>query len=94
MIEEATVDCYDDIEAETGFFTMIEENLRLPFMTNVLGVDVTVVALEQNDKGVYAVCKHKNKTQRIPITELPLPLPCPKGAEWIDAYRRWARGCA
>jgi hypothetical protein len=31
-------------------------------------------------------------TQRIPILDLPLPTPPPEGAQWIEAYRRWAKG--
>jgi hypothetical protein len=30
--------------------------------------------------------------QRIGILDLPLPDPPPDGAEWIEAYRRWACG--
>lgn len=44
MIEEATVDCYNDSEQLSGWFTMIEENLAVPFTTIVLGVPVTVAA--------------------------------------------------
>lgn len=33
MIEEATVDCYNEDEQLTGMFTMIEDNLALPFET-------------------------------------------------------------
>ena len=36
MIEEATVDCYNESEQITGWFTMIEENLAVPFETIVL----------------------------------------------------------
>ena len=42
MVEEATVDCYNDSELATGWFTMIESNLALPFETAVPGVTVTV----------------------------------------------------
>ena len=42
MIEEATVDAYNDSEQITGMFTMIEDNLKIPFETKVLGVEVTV----------------------------------------------------
>ena len=42
MIEQATVDAYGDSEQITGWFTMIEENLAVPFETKVLGVPVTV----------------------------------------------------
>jgi len=40
LVEEATVDCYDEAEAVVGFFTMIEDHLEVPFATVVLGVDV------------------------------------------------------
>ena len=30
MVEEATVDCYNEDEQATGLFTMIEENLTVP----------------------------------------------------------------
>lgn len=31
MIEEATIDAYNDEERITGLFTMLEEQLALPF---------------------------------------------------------------
>jgi len=37
MIEEATVDCYDELEQASGFYTMIEDHLAVPFATQVLG---------------------------------------------------------
>src|ERR1035437_509777 len=83
MIEEATVDCYNEQEQASGFFTMIEENLALPFATRVLGVDVSVVALEMDDAGSpKAVCQRGGGRQRIALTDLPLPSPAPSGAQW------------
>ena len=41
MIEEATVDAYGESEQTVGFFTLLEERLKLPFKTEVLGVEVT-----------------------------------------------------
>jgi hypothetical protein len=41
LIAEATVDCYNEEEQLTGLFTLIADNLALPFETNVLGVLVT-----------------------------------------------------
>jgi len=46
LIAQATVDCYNDSECVTGFYT---------------------------------------------ILEVPLPMPPPDGAEWIEAYRHWGR---
>jgi len=42
LVEEATVDCYNEDEQLTGLYTMIDENLAVPFTTQVLGVEVTV----------------------------------------------------
>jgi len=93
LIEEATVDCYNEEEQATGFFTMIEENLALPFATRVLGVEASVVAVEMDDDGgLEAVCERGGERQRIGLTNLPLPSPPPSGGEWIAAYRRWACG--
>jgi hypothetical protein len=41
-----------------------------------------------------AVCGRGRSRQRIGILDLPLPDPLPDGAEWVEAYRRWARGPA
>ncbi len=91
LVEEATVDCHDESEAVMGLYTMIEDNLRVPFATTVLGVDVSVVGVELNEREeIVAVCVRGKQRQRIPICDLPLPLPPPPSAEWIEAYRHWA----
>lgn len=93
LIEEATVDAHDVSEQMSGFYTMLEEHLEMPFKTEVLGVDVTMERLDlTDDDQIVAVCTRGKSRQRIPILDLPLPNPPPKGAEWIDAYRQWARG--
>ena len=46
MIEEATVDAYGPSEQVSGFYTMLEEHLDLPFSTQVLGVDVVVERID------------------------------------------------
>jgi hypothetical protein len=42
LVDEATVDTYNDDEQAMGLFTLIEEHLALPFETAILGVAVTV----------------------------------------------------
>ena len=93
MIEEATVDAYGSSEQITGFYTMLDEHLTVPFKTEVLGVEVTVTRVDvSTDERIVAVCARGRTRQRIPILDLPLPDPPPSGAEWIEAYRRWAHG--
>lgn len=91
MIEEATVDAYNEDEQLTGLFTMLEEYLVLPFTTAVLGVEATVRGIDLTQDGrIVALCSHGGIQQSIGILELPLPSPAPEGAQWIEAYRHWA----
>ncbi len=90
LIEQATTDAYNESEQAGGFFVMIEENLALPFVTQVLGQEVTVAKVDITKRDqIVAICVRGKVSQTIPILDLPLPDPQPKGAEWIDAYRRW-----
>lgn len=92
LIEEAIVDCYGEEEQATGLFTMIEGNLALPFRTAILGVTVDVLSIDMtDDTTVVAICKAGKRRQRIALADLPLPSPPPAGAEWIAAYRHWAK---
>ncbi|UWZ49281.1 hypothetical protein Dmats_01610 [Dactylosporangium matsuzakiense] len=91
MVEEATVDCYNEDEQLTGLFTMMEDNLALPFKTLVLGVEVTVRRVDLRGDRIVAICHRGHDRQVIAIQDLPLPEPPPDGARWIEAYRRWSR---
>lgn len=93
LIEEATIDAYGESEQVGGFFTMMENDLRLPFTSHILGVEVTVESIDMtDDDNIVAVCIRSGKRQKISITELPLPSPPPEGSEWIEAYRHWRKG--
>ena len=90
MIEEATVDAYGETEQTVGWLTKLEEHLELPFDTEVLGVSVRVtsIAHREGDR-LVALCTRGRARQAIELTDLPLTTPVPRGAEWIEAYRRW-----
>ena len=93
MIEEATVDAYGESEQIAGWFTMIDQNLAMPFATTVLGAPVSVERLDlDRNEQIVAVCVRGASRQALPILDLPLPTPPPEGAEWIEAYRRWSAG--
>lgn len=90
MIEEATVDAYGESEQTTGWLTMIDENLGVPFGTTVLGVPVVVERVDLNaSEQIVVICSRGRNRQTLPILDLPLPTPPPEGAEWIEAYRQW-----
>lgn len=93
LVEEAIVDAYGESEQRTGFLTMVENDRALPFTTQVLGVRVTVERIDLTEaEEIVAICRRDEHRQAIPILSLPLPAPPPAGAEWIAAYRYWARG--
>ncbi|MBZ5523236.1 MAG: hypothetical protein LAP21_13445 [Acidobacteriia bacterium] len=76
-----------------GFFNVIEENLRVPFLTNVLSVEVIVESIDLTPADeIVAVCRKGKIRQKVSVLDLPLPSPFPEGAEWIAAYRYWRRG--
>jgi len=92
LVEEATVDAYNESEQAMGFYTMLENDLRLPFDTEILGVTVTVESIDiagNDDERLVAVCRKGKVSQRISLEDLPLPSTLPAGAEWILAYRHW-----
>jgi hypothetical protein len=93
MIEEAIVDAYTESEQAVGFHATLEQHLRCPFETVLLGTTVTVRGIEVTAAGnIVAICYRGRARQAIPILELPLPDPPPIGWERIEASRRWARG--
>ncbi len=93
MVEEAIVDAYGASEQAVGFFTMIEDNLQMPFETMLLEVPVTVERVDLNDReDIVAICRRGRARQVVPILDLPLPSPEPGGWEWIEAYRLWSHG--
>ncbi|WP_275100034.1 hypothetical protein [Sedimenticola hydrogenitrophicus] len=90
LIEAATTDAYNESEQVSGFFTLIEDNLAVPFTTRVLGQAVTVTGIDITESDqIVAICMLGNTVQATPILDLSMPDPLPEGAEWIAAYRRW-----
>lgn len=88
MIDEATVDAYDESEQTTGWYTMFEQHLELPFETEALGVAVTVARIDLRESNqIVALCIRGRDRQAISVVDLPLPSPKPVGSEWIEAYR-------
>lgn len=91
MVEEATVDAYDEYEQLAAFHTVIEDHLALPFDTTVLGITVSVTAIQDRPgSGIIALCRRGRYRQAIGILDLPLPEPPPEGWTWVEAYRHWA----
>ena len=92
LIEEATVDAYGESEQATAFLTALEEYLALPFGATVLGEAVVVEKIDlSNADELLAICRRRGKRLKVRLLDLDLPVPRPKGAEWVAAYHRWSR---
>ena len=90
-LEEA-LDAYGEAEQATGWHCMIDENLELPFETEILGVTARVEKIDvADDDAIVAVCRRGSHRQTVPLLDLPMPSPAPRGSEWVEAYRRWKR---
>ena len=91
LIEEATVDAYGESEQATAFLTMLDEYLALPFGATVLGEATVVEKIDLSADELIAICRRRGKRQKVRLVDLVLPVPRPKGAEWVAAYHRWSR---
>jgi len=92
LIEEATVDCYDNYECLIGFSVMIQDNIHAPFPAKVVGEEVTVTDVTEDDNTILAVCQRNGKEYKVNILDLEADYFKIKGSEWIAAYRAWHGG--
>ncbi len=88
LIEEATVDCYDESECLSGFAVMMEDNLEFPFTAKVIGEEVIVTGVTEEKDKILAKCERKGKKYNIDILDIEFTS-LVKGSEWIDAYKKW-----
>jgi hypothetical protein len=83
-VEERALLAERALEVVTEFCALHDAVLRRSAYGEI--IDLT------DDEEIVAVCVRGRSRQPIRLLELPLPDPPPDGAEWIEAYRRWARG--
>lgn len=90
LIEEATIDCYDEYEQRAGFCATLEDKLHFPFKATVVGEEVDIIGLDQEDDRIVAICKRNNKKYSVDILSITVNPTEVNGSEWIEAYRKWA----
>ena len=66
LIEEGTVDCYNEYEEYSGLLTMIQDNVKCPFKAKVVGEEVEVIEFQDVGRGfgIQAICKRNGKRTR------------------------------
>lgn len=93
LLEEATVDCYDEEEEFSGVFATLEDNLDFPLQAKAMGNVVEVVGLDSNQsslrRGILAIVRQGEQEYRVGLGELEFIDPDLVSAEWLAMYRYW-----
>lgn len=82
LVGRVIEDLEDDEEREMAFFEAIAEHVRFPFKLKD-GI-ARGIAVNEDDEIVLLL-----DSGPLPLLEVEIPRPAPKGAEWIEAYRLW-----
>jgi Calcium binding len=92
LIEEITVDCYDEDEELSGFLTYLDEALEQPVEATVMGVPVTLLRVDSADgplRGLVAHCQRDGDDYQISLLDVAVPRETAV-SRVLAAYRHWA----
>ncbi len=90
LIEEATMDCYDEEEAFSGFWSMLDQGLIFPFHATILGEPLNVTGLSGRSalrRGLLAEIEKDGQTYTFPLSEMDVATLEGDAAAWIAAYQ-------
>lgn len=92
LIEEITVDAYNDDEKIWAFRQVLEDNVAAPADAFVIGEPVTLVGFDYDGnerRGLTARCRREGGAEHVvAASEVVLP-PNAGGAHYLAAYRKW-----
>jgi hypothetical protein len=91
LIEEITVDCYDEDEQITGFEAAFDEDATFPCRGTVIGEEVEVLHVGQGDgrRELLATCQRNGRRYEIALLDIDIDTD-PTTSRLLAAYRRWA----
>ncbi len=91
LIEEITVDCYDEDEQLMGFENAFDQDAGFPRPGTIVGEEVQVlhVARSNGRRELTATCQRNGKRYQIALLDLDIDAD-PATSRLIAAYRRWA----
>ena len=90
MIDEATVDCYDEYEEFAGMLATLEDSLEFPFQVKGLGETVEVIGLDDEQSSERRGLGWLQYT--VALADLEVVQKDTETTEWLVAYRYWL-GC-
>lgn len=93
LLEEATVDCYDEYEEFIGVLYTLDERLDFPLRAQVLGETVEVLGLDDQRSslrcGIIARVRKEGEEYQVGLSELSFLDPDPTSAQWLAMYYYW-----
>jgi Calcium binding len=95
LLQEATVDCYDEYEAFMGVVVTLGENLPFPFEAKAIGETVEVIGIDDSRSdvrcGIIAKVRKGGSEYGVAFSELDVPTKL-KSNKWFEMYEYWKRG--
>jgi hypothetical protein len=90
LIEEITVDAYDQDEQLMGFENAFDEDASFPCSGTVVGEQVQVLSVSRDDNRheLIATCQRHNRRYEIALLDVDLDADA-QTSRLIAAYRRW-----
>lgn len=90
LIDEITVDAYDEDEQLQGFVNAFDEDANFPCPGTVIGEDVAVlsVSVKNHRRELIATCQRGNRRYDIALLDIDVRGD-PDTSRLIAAYRRW-----
>jgi hypothetical protein len=90
LIDEITVDAYNEDEQLTAFETAFEEDASFPCPGTVIGEDVEVlsVSTSTNRRELIAACQRGGRRHEVALLDINLQAD-PTTSRLLAAYRRW-----
>ncbi len=90
LVEEITVDAYDEDEPLTGFQAAFDEDANLPCPGRVVGEDVEVLSVSLGDhrRELIATCERAGRQYEVALLDIELWADAAT-SRLVAAYRRW-----
>jgi hypothetical protein len=94
LLEEATVDCYDEEEEFVGVLITVDENVAWPLPAQLAGTGVEVLGLDENAsstrRGIVARIRRGGKEHKAALADLTFGDVDETSGEWLAMFRWWA----
>lgn len=96
MIEEATVDCYNEDEAFMGIVYYLADKMSFPFRAKWLDDVVEVIGIDDEESGfegeVLAEIRTKDDEHTVALDELESLPDDTENGKYFEMYKYWIRG--